>query len=289
MISQHDLSAAANDTIAETFEADALDLVKGQSGRSILSFVDDARFLGDALANPRLGTLLVTPELAPDLDGFRGKLVLVDDPRWYFYSLHNYLTAKTRTLVPTQIAPDAAIASSAHVEPHGVVIGPRVVVEPNAVVMSSVSIGADSIVRAGTCLGTSGFEHKRTSRGILTVVHDGGVTVGIGVEIGALSVIGQGFSRRETIIGNHSKLDHHAMLAHGTQLGERVFVAAGAVIAGSVTIGDDAWIGPGVVIADQIEVGAGARVGIGSVVLRPVRAGSKVLGNPARPIADSSS
>jgi UDP-3-O-[3-hydroxymyristoyl] glucosamine N-acyltransferase len=74
------------------------------------------------------------------------------------------------------------------------------------------------------------------------------------------------------------------MVAHGGQLGDRVFMAAGAVTAGMVTVGDDAWIGPGAVVRDQLTIGRSARVSIGSVVLRDVPDDQVVVGNPARAI-----
>lgn len=51
-----------------------------------------------------------------------------------------------------------------------------------------------------------------------------------------------------------------------------------------VSIGEDVWIGGGAILLPGVTVGDGAIVGAGAVVTRNVAAGSRVVGNPARPI-----
>ncbi|MRG60555.1 hypothetical protein GE115_11860 [Agromyces sp. CFH 90414] len=286
MITENDFLLATGTESRTEFAVESLDLAGNDPGRSILSFLDDLRFLEGAAANPSLAVLLVAPEIEA---GVRQKvadhvqIVVVNDPRWHFYTLHNHLAASASEAAPaTTIAHDASVHPTAHVDPHGVEIAARVVVEANATILASSRIEEGAVIRAGAVIGTSGFEHKRTSRGVLSVVHDGETRIGAGVEVGSLTVVGRGFQRRHTIVGADSRLDCNVMIAHGSQLGERVFVAAGAVLAGSTHIADDVWIGPGAMLIDRVRVGAGARVGIGSVVFRDVEAGSQVLGNPAR-------
>ncbi|MFC9559102.1 hypothetical protein [Agromyces sp. NPDC056965] len=286
MINEQDLESATGTRIETTFSVQALDLAGNDRGHSILSFLDDARFIGDAAANPSLSVLLVSPDLAEATgnalrDGV--SVIVVDDPRWHFYSLHNAIAERNPSdSAPTIVSPDARVHPSAHVAPFGVRIEADAVIEANATILASARIGVGAVIRAGAVIGTSGFEHKRTSRGVLSVVHDGETRIGTRAEVGSLTVVGRGFERRHTIVGADSRLDCNVMIAHGSQLGERVFVAAGAVLAGSTEIGDDVWIGPGATLIDRVTVGAGARIGIGSVVFRPVDAGAQVLGNPAR-------
>jgi len=51
-----------------------------------------------------------------------------------------------------------------------------------------------------------------------------------------------------------------------------------------VAIGENCYIASGTSIMHGIEIGAGALVGLGSNVIRNVAGGTKVAGNPARPI-----
>ena len=53
---------------------------------------------------------------------------------------------------------------------------------------------------------------------------------------------------------------------------------------GNVTFGSQAFIGGNVAIAPHVAIGERAYVCIGSVVIKNVKAGAKVLGNPAREI-----
>jgi maltose O-acetyltransferase len=58
--------------------------------------------------------------------------------------------------------------------------------------------------------------------------------------------------------------------------------AAGLELGRPVHIGRDVWIGGGAIILPGVCIGDGALVGAGSVVTRDVRAGTTVVGNPAR-------
>ncbi len=51
-----------------------------------------------------------------------------------------------------------------------------------------------------------------------------------------------------------------------------------------VTIGEEVWIGGGAILLPGVTVGDGAIVGAGAVVIRNVASGTRVVGNPARPI-----
>lgn len=291
MISQDDLARATGWVPDIEFSAASLDLAGNDPGQPILSFLDDARFLAGAARNPSLSAILVTAELAAEarerLDD-RVSVVVVDDPRWYFYTLHNEISLSgPLETAPSVIDASARIHPSAVIDDVGVIVQAGVVIEPNVTVLRSSVVGEGALLRAGAVIGTSGFEHKRTSRGVLSVVHDGETRIGAGTEVGSLTTVARGFARRHTSLGTDCRIDANVMIAHGSQLGDRVFVAAGAVLAGSTDIGDDVWIGPSVTLIDRVKVGAGARVGIGSVVFSRVAAGAKVLGNPAKPMTRS--
>lgn len=59
------------------------------------------------------------------------------------------------------------------------------------------------------------------------------------------------------------------------------------VLTAAVVIEDDVWIGPNVTIFKGVHIGRGAWIGPGSVVTRNVAPGTRVAGNPARPVEAS--
>ncbi|MTI38250.1 DapH/DapD/GlmU-related protein, partial [Fulvivirga lutimaris] len=134
-----------------------------------------------------------------------------------------------------------------------------------------------------TVVGSEGFEHKKTTKGILSVKHDGKVIIGKDVYIGALNAISKGFSYRNTIIGDSTKTDNLVHIAHCVQIGERCLLPASSMIAGSTTLEDDVWIGPGSSISSQLTIGKNGFISIGSVVTKNVNMNEKVTGNFAIP------
>ena len=59
------------------------------------------------------------------------------------------------------------------------------------------------------------------------------------------------------------------------------------VLTAAVVIEDDVWIGPNATIFKGVHIGRGAWIGPGSVVTRNVAPGTRVAGNPARPMEES--
>ena len=266
---------------------DSLGLVDSPVPRT-LTFIDSQRFLPELVHNPNVTGAFCSELLAPELASARPDVVslVVDDPRFWFYTTQNAVAvARLAAMPPSQIHPTAVVAPNSDIAAKGVTIGARCRIEPRVVILSGVEIGDDSIVRAGSILGAEGFEHKRTSRGLLSVVHDGVVRIGARVEIGALNAISKGFAYRATTIGDDTRTDNLVHIAHGAQIGRRCLLPAACMIAGSSTVGDDVWIGPAAAVSSQVTVGAGAVVSIGAVVTRDVPAHSRVTGNFAVPHA----
>jgi len=211
-------------------------------------------------------------------------MLVVDDPRWCFYSLYNEVARyRNKEDHPTIVHHTAMVSQSAYIEEKNVTIGARTVIEPGAVILGPAIIGENCIIRAGAIIGASGFEHKRTSKGILSVTHDGRVRIANEVEIGAGTNVAKGFHGRDTVIGDQTKVDALVHIAHAVSIGARCLIAAQAVLCGSVIVGDDVWIGPSVTISNGLKVGNGAFITIGSCVVRDVREGERVTGYFAIP------
>jgi sugar O-acyltransferase (sialic acid O-acetyltransferase NeuD family) len=116
-----------------------------------------------------------------------------------------------------------------------------------------------------------------------SVVHPG-AHVSPSARIGAGCVVAPG-----TVVGAASELGEHvlvgrgALVGHHTALGSGAVLNPGANVAGHVRLGEGATVGMGALVADHLEVGAGAVVAAGAAVVRPVAAGARVQGVPARP------
>ena len=262
-----------------SFACTGLGLV-GSDRPDTLTFLDDARYLPELRANDNVTAALVTPELDDALGDATLLRLVCDDPRHAFYTLLNHIARATYRRLPSEIDPSARVHPRAYVAEHNVRIGPDTVVEPNATILPDVVVGARCVLRAGAVLGSEGFEHKRTSRGILSVVHAGRVVLADEVEIGANACLDKGLvAERDTVIGEFSKIDNLVHVAHGAQIGRRCFVIACSMIAGSVTVEDDAWIGPNASLAPQLSVGREGFVSLGAVVTRSVAPGQHVSGN----------
>lgn len=108
-----------------------------------------------------------------------------------------------------------------------------------------------------------------------------GVAIDPDVEILPLSVVEAG-TNRPTKIGAGTRIGPQVYVGHDTEIGSRVWVAAGAKVAGWVVVGDGAYLGMNCSIRQHIRIGAGAFVGMGAVVVKDVPENAVVVGNPAR-------
>jgi len=262
---------------------DDLGLVSMQHARRLITFLDRGEFINEALNNGNIAAAFVTPDLINALAGSSIYPILVDDPRWYYYTLHNHLAKMQAIDVPTQIDASAIVHSTAYISPKNVQIGRNCIIEPNVTILDGAEIDECCIVRAGAVLGISDLEVKRTSRGILEVEHDGKLVIGNRVLIGANTVVPKGFHFRHTIIGDDTKFGSLVHCAHGAQIGKRCIIAPLALIGGGVSIGDDVWIGASAAISNQVTIGSGASITIGSVVTKDVAIKQRVTGNFAIP------
>ena len=100
---------------------------------------------------------------------------------------------------------------------------------------------------------------------------------------------GQGlFINANATLGAEVELDDFvtvnraASVGHHTVLEAFATVGPGATLASQCRIGKRVMIGAGAVVAPSVKIGDDATVAAGAVVFREVEAGSTVIGNPAR-------
>lgn len=279
-ITEVDINKILGYKVDEKFTCDTLALSNSTISNT-LSFIDDEKYLLEINSNKNITVVISNVEIASNV---KNKLVIpTEDARFDFFTLMNEIGKSYYKKRESIINSSAIIHSTAFISDYNVIIGERTIIEPNVTILPDVEIGNDCTIRAGSVIGSEGFEYKRTSKGILPVFHDGKVIIGNKVNIGSLNAIAKGFSFRNTIINDETKTDNLVHIAHAVQIGKRCLLPASCMIAGSATISDDVWIGPNASISSGITIGKNAFITIGSVVVRSVGDTQKVTGNFAIP------
>ncbi len=196
---------------------------------------------------------------------------------------------------PSGVSSDASVSAGAtlgrdvYVGPLATIgdeveIGDRTVIHAGVHIYGPVKIGADVTIHAGTVIGAAGYGYERNPDGGLEPFPQiGSVEIGDDVEIGANACIDRG-ALGETRIESGARIDNLVHIAHNVHVGRDAAVIANAMVAGGTRIGDRAWIAPSATLREQIAVGDDATVGLGSVVLGSVAPGTTVVGAPARPL-----
>ena len=246
-----------------------------------LTFCVDSAYLREALGNANVSSLLLSRRLLGEAADATGKgIVVVDDPRGAFWTLHNRLVVEQLVSVPItpgigvgcKIHPSAVIARKAQLS-DGVSVGPNAVIEDYTV------LGEGCHVGPGVVLGAEGMQTFAAGDRRVLVRHAGGVRLGGGVSVLANAVVSKGVRCVFTEIGDGTTVSLLSSVGHESCIGRNCSVAGNALIGGSVEIGDDVWIGPGVCISDAVRIGSRAQIKLGSVVIRDVGEGQVVSGN----------
>lgn len=107
------------------------------------------------------------------------------------------------------------------------------------------------------------------------------VEMGSGTIIAAGAIVSPGVKLGVNVIVNTG-----AIIEHDCFIGDHVHIAPGSVVCGGAKIGDLAHIGAGAIVLQGVVIGERAVVGAGAVVTKDVKAGSVVVGNPARVIRE---
>lgn len=203
------------------------------------------------------------------------------------------------------IAHTARLAASSNIHPGAiigeeVVIGERTTVHPGAVIMDGCKVGSDTtifpgvtlypdttvgdrcLIHAGAVVGCYGFGYSQQEGKHVLASQLGTVEVADEVEIGAGTTIDRGVYG-PTRIGEGTKIDNLAQIAHNCQIGRHNLICSQVGIAGSTTTGDYVVMGGQAGVRDHVTIGSGARLGAMCGVSNDVRDGEAVLGAPAVP------
>nr|CDF66394.1 UDP-3-O-(R-3-hydroxymyristoyl)-glucosamine-N-acyltransferase [Yersinia similis] len=265
--------------IKENFEPfDSIGDIHSNHGERILTYIKDEVYLPIILENNRIAGVICTPAIAKRIDENLIKIIH-EDPVLVFFSIVDYFGKNIGSINKSVLRTEVQVA----VPEYDVYIGSNVKIEPNVVILPGVIIEDNVFIRAGAILGLDSFQHQRTAKGIFSPCHDGYLHIKSYTEIGANSTISRGFSYRNTIIGEHNKIDAQSYIAHGSQIGRSNIICAGTRIMGHSVIGNDNFIGPGAIISSRISIGNNTKISLGSVVTKNVKDSEKVSGNFAIP------
>jgi putative colanic acid biosynthesis acetyltransferase WcaB len=117
-----------------------------------------------------------------------------------------------------------------------------------------------------------------------------GVEWFLGCEIPPRTKIGPGlvvYHGQGLVINDHTVIGKNCVLRHAVTLGNKE--DRNGLRSGSPLIGDNVHFGAGAIVIGEIRIEDDATIGAGAVVTKNVAAGSTVVGNPARVVADSKS
>ncbi|HAS23130.1 MAG TPA: UDP-N-acetylglucosamine diphosphorylase/glucosamine-1-phosphate N-acetyltransferase [Idiomarina loihiensis] len=148
-----------------------------------------------------------------------------------------------------------------------VVLGDRVVIEPNCVIRNSV-IGDDTIIRAN-----SHIEDAKVAKGCKVGPF---ARLRPGAELADEAQVGNFVEMKKSRLGKGSKASHLTYLGD-TQVGEYANIGAGTITCNYdgvnkalTEIGDGAFIGSNSSLVAPVSIGKNATVGAGSVITRAV-------------------
>lgn len=101
--------------------------------------------------------------------------------------------------------------------------------------------------------------------------------LGKGNFIGAYSVVGN-----DAIIGDYNMIQSYTVIGHDARIGNWNRIDTHVTCVGGIVIEDEVNIHTSAVISHKVRVESGAHVGALSFVIRKVKAGTTVMGNPAK-------
>ncbi|XP_062161471.1 probable UDP-3-O-acylglucosamine N-acyltransferase 2, mitochondrial isoform X1 [Alnus glutinosa] len=180
------------------------------------------------------------------------------------------------------VHPKSVVGAYVHIG-SGTVVGPSVLIGQLTkigynVALSNCAIGNSCLIHSGVCIGQDGFGFFVDEKGnMLKKPQLLNAMIGNHVEIGANTCIDRG-SWRDTVIGDHSKIDNLVQIGHNVVIGRSCMLCGQVGIAGSVTIGDYVTLGGRVAVRDHVSIVSKVLIWSGLLLLAVSPRISKNLG-----------
>jgi len=275
-----------NDTLIRDCKFDRLGLATEKFlDEKLVCFCMNAKYIDNILKNSAVCGIITTSEIfkqtkIPNHFG----VVIADSPKAFYYRAHNLIAKKHHEKIskPSIIDPSATIHPSVVIAKNNVFIGKNTIIAPNTIINEFVTIKDNVKIGPNNVLGGPAFQFYREGEDVINVASMGELIIENKVETQTACSIDNAIFKT-AIIGENTKIDSYAQIAHDFICGKRCLIMAHAVISGRVTMGDDVYIGPSVTVVNGLKIGTKSKASIGAVVTRNIEDNQQVSGNFAIP------
>ncbi len=164
-------------------------------------------------------------------------------------------------------------------------IGINADIKANVTIYDNINIGNNVIIHSGTIIGSDGFGFVTSDNIHEKIPQVGTVRIGNHVEIGSNCSIDRA-TMGVTSIGDMTKIDNLAHIAHNVIIGKGCLITGAFAIAGSSEVGDYCSFGGQVGVGPHIKIGPGSTFAAKSGITKSLKGGKVYAGFPAREIYD---
>lgn len=160
-------------------------------------------------------------------------------------------------------------------------IGDGTVVHEYVRIADDVEIGRECVIREFCSIGGQGFGIVQDENGDnFHMPHVGKVVIRDHVLVFPFTNVDRA-TLGETVIGDHTCIDHFCHIGHNSRTGRNAIITAGVTLCGGSQVGDGTWLGVHSAVKEKARVGSRVTTGIGAVVTSDVPDGQTWVGNPA--------
>jgi UDP-3-O-[3-hydroxymyristoyl] glucosamine N-acyltransferase len=281
-----------------------------EAGPGQIAFVANPRYAKQLVTTRASAVVVDTKVQAPE----RLSLLRTEDPyaavTALIVRLHGHRRHPRWGIHPQAcIHPSARLGADANVAPYVVIgedvtIGDRATIYPGCYVADRCRIGHDLLlmpgvtvyddtqmgdhvtIHAGTVIGEDGLGYAPVGETWVKIPQAGRVIIGDNVEIGSNCTVDRA-TLGATVIDSGTKFSNLIAIGHGSKVGRNCMFVAQVGLAGSVNVGEHVTMAGQVGVAGHLKIGDHAQVAAKAGVTSDVPPNTRVLGQPAMPMAQA--
>lgn len=243
-----------------------------------LSFLSHPKYQSQLAASQAACVIVGEPLREAAL--LRGACIVTADPYLYFARVTQLWKREHAAVAGPRIHPSAVIDPQAWIAPtasvgalcvveRGARIGAGSILKSRVTVSENCTLGERCIVHPGAVIGADGFGFAPNAGTWEKIEQLGAVRIGDDVEIGANTCIDRG-ALHDTVIGDGVKLDNLVQVGHNVRIGAHTALAGCAGVAGSAVIGEHCTVGGGAIVLGHLKVVDHVHISAASVVTRSI-------------------